>query len=264
MTGFPQASGWGFSGTDWGATAVARSWDRSDASEAFDRSLMASSTAWQRAVGDMKAAGINPMLAVSQGPASSPQAPLPHRTMPGVGANMHLQTSAQTELLQASADKTRAEADKLRSETMPNEKLADKLQAEIDFIKTQRATSSSQMNVNQQHTKVLREEARIKLKEAEAAERFLMGKSAAELQIILAEARHMKTEGEIDDSQFGIALRYLERVIRTIGGGIAAALGGYLGGRAGRGGQGLRPGGGVGVRPPRQTSPDYFRSLRKE
>lgn len=34
-----------------------------------------SSTAWQRATGDMKTAGINPMLAVSQGPASTPGAP---------------------------------------------------------------------------------------------------------------------------------------------------------------------------------------------
>lgn len=51
-----------------------RDWQHNENSLAWERSMQASNTEYQRAVADMKEAGINPILAFSQGGASSPTA----------------------------------------------------------------------------------------------------------------------------------------------------------------------------------------------
>lgn len=57
--------------------SIARDWTANQASQARDYDTMMSNTAYQRAVKDMEAAGLNPMLAYSKGGASTPTAAAP-------------------------------------------------------------------------------------------------------------------------------------------------------------------------------------------
>lgn len=111
----PAVSGWGFTLPDWGGYNVMRKDAQSDWQKSIDWQERMSNTSWQRATADMQAAGINPMLAVHQGGASTPQAgQIKPVTPPAAQSNQQLQTAAQTELIQATADKERATAENLR------------------------------------------------------------------------------------------------------------------------------------------------------
>lgn len=84
----------------------------------FQREMM--STKYQRQVEDMKKAGLNPMLSVMN-PASTPGSP--HLMNPGAGAEGFGSrtgvAAANTALMLAMVDKTKAEAEKTRAE-IPN------------------------------------------------------------------------------------------------------------------------------------------------
>lgn len=141
MAQAPQVSGWGFTLPDWGGYNIMKKDEQSAYQKAQDYSTNMSNTAWQRGVADMKAAGLNPMLAVSQGPASSPQGTkMQIHNPPGVSSNAQLQTAAQTELIQATADKERATAENLRGvdrdvKTATAEKLKQDVQQSVAEVK---------------------------------------------------------------------------------------------------------------------------------
>lgn len=71
--------------TNWDEFVSNQSWNTQEIANAQQYNTMMSNTAYQRATADMKAAGINPMLAVQNGGASSPSSPI---TNAGTGAPM--------------------------------------------------------------------------------------------------------------------------------------------------------------------------------
>lgn len=158
MSDLVTGSAFGFSGPDWIGTNIMKNRNRDDAREAWERSQVSaqtqmdfqermSNTAYQRAVSDMKNAGLNPMLAYSQGGASTPQgagfaAPLAHPAMVNMGMNKSTSyiTAAQANLLDAQADWQRADAGRIRQQTpLTLEKLKTEIASGQQSIENMRA-----------------------------------------------------------------------------------------------------------------------------
>lgn len=160
-----------------GISAIGDIWTNRSAQRFAERM---SSTSWQRAVADMRRAGINPMLAFDQGGASSPVVGLQN---PGRSFSEGV----------SSAIRYKLERDRIESEVALNKAVGEKASSEVDYNASAAAAQDSASALNMANIAVAKENAATA--HAEGSRKYgeieLMGSQAAKL---MAETKYINTQ----------------------------------------------------------------------
>lgn len=193
----------------------ARQYERTKAlaQTAYDRAKYLSDTAWQRGMADMKKAGINPILAYKQGPASTPSI-----QMGSVG----LQSGAMAPINDIITPAIQSAQNVKQTAAQVN-----KFNAEVDLMEKKGVTEIYKAGLTRQQTKATiaafkkTVQETLNLQQVYEIQTFGIGKAEAEQQIAKVLAGNATASGATNISQLLPGLmgqfgRFLEKVLPKI------------------------------------------------
>ena len=117
-----------------------------------------SSTAYQRAMQDMREAGLNPILAAKVGGASSPAGAMSQFGNVGAAATQAYSQASAAELSRANIGKVEAEVEKIAADTGVSQERAREIGEHINLMMQQRMTETAKGNMIVQQTNKLKQE----------------------------------------------------------------------------------------------------------
>lgn len=117
-----------------------------------------SSTAYQRAMQDMREAGLNPILAAKVGGASSPAGAMSQFGNVGAAATQAYQQASAAELSRAGVGKITAEIEKIGADTGVSRERSREIGEHINLMMQQRMSETERGNLIRQQIKKLRQE----------------------------------------------------------------------------------------------------------
>jgi len=197
---------------DYGASALQNRFQRKAAHEAQDFSAQQYATRYQTQVKDLKAAGLNPMLAYMQSPGSAPSGVLAQQEMPkNISSKL-----PEFRLATAQAAKIDAETENIKTEKKNIEALQDKLNQEIVKV------GNEVLEIDQRIKTGRASEAEIRMR----TELVAKEKELRDVQVQLAlQEKNIKTPEEIaSGTSSAVGAAHVSRALRPIIDAFAAYL----------------------------------------